>query len=90
MSRSPRTIVGLALATFLLMAPWASAAPQNATAPRSGLGQVWGFLTSLFLDAGCIFDPNGGHCAGGSSTPLRENLDIGCVRRQLDLRVDDN
>jgi hypothetical protein len=70
MTRSQRrTILGLLLATFLLMAPAVSAAPPGAVAPRTALAQLWSFLAGLWPpaspDDGCSDDPDGSGCHGG-------------------------
>jgi hypothetical protein len=84
MTRSQGTILGLSLATFLALAPLASAAPQATTEPRAVLSHLWGLLTSLWtggstVDNGCSYDPSGGHCSGAASTQgTTQALDNGC------------
>jgi hypothetical protein len=78
MPRPRRNLASLLLAASLLT-PWAaSAAPSSPVELRAhssaGLTTFWSLLTTLWAEAGCIIDPNGGGCAG----PKAAVPDLGC------------
>jgi hypothetical protein len=85
MTSSRRSILGLSLVAFLVMAPLASAAPPHGAAPgpQEVLTQLWGFLARLWtpgssVDIGCSYDPSGRHCPGAPTQSTTPTLDIGC------------
>jgi hypothetical protein len=84
MPQPRRNLASLLLAASLL-APWAaSAAPNSPVELRvhssAGLTTFWSLLTTLWAEAGCIIDPNGGCHGGAQSTapPPPAVPDAGC------------
>jgi hypothetical protein len=60
----------------LLSAPTAPATAQPASPNLAG--QLWTFLVSLWVEGGCIADPNGCHAQNGGLAPA-ESAPGGCI-----------
>jgi hypothetical protein len=85
-SSSSRVVLGLVLALTLAVPCLAGATVSPARAQAGGvassgghlLAQAWSWLRSLWPDAGCILDPNGGRCVPHApAAPVRP--DEGCI-----------
>src|SRR5579864_6914995 len=76
---SSRRVVVLAV-LFLLIAPWASAAPRHESAQPAGisgapdlLSLAWSLMTGGWMKEGCMIDPDG-RCV--TSVPTKEGCNI--------------
>jgi hypothetical protein len=77
MSRSlVSRVAALFILSLLLAAPWSAAEPRQdrGAVPARVLSRLWGHLSILWSDIGCVIDPSG-RC-GGSPSPSQ--TDIGC------------
>ena len=71
-SRRSGRFVLLGLVLFVLVTPAWGASFERHT---DFLGRLWGTLTGIWAEAGCIIDPNGG-CGPASAVP---GTDAGCI-----------
>ena len=85
-SSSFKAVLGLALALTLALPCLAGAASLPGRTQAAGVGssgghllaQAWSWLRSLWPDAGCVIDPNGGKCVSQAPTQTAQP-DGGCV-----------
>ena len=80
----PVVLVAVALST-----PFAWGAPRDVVRPGNLLYELWGTLTAIWANAGCILDPNGGCTAPGTDEgciidphgrcAATEFIDAGCI-----------
>jgi hypothetical protein len=79
MSRIIRFAFVLILALVLVPAPSWAAGPQTRTTLPDAVTRFWSLLSSLWAEAGCILDPNGGCLPDQTPQPLLPQTDGGCI-----------
>jgi hypothetical protein len=78
MSRASRFAFAAAVCLVLAAPPCWAAGPRALPSAPDFTTRLWSLITSLWSDAGCIADPNGG-CANQQAEPPAVQLDEGCI-----------
>lgn len=77
MARTTRFSFALILGLLLLASPSWAGSPRTHQAKPDVFTQIWGLLTGLWSDAGCILDPYG--CSPKPAPTTVPQADEGCI-----------
>lgn len=72
------------LVAVVLSTPFAWGTPRDVVRPGNLLYELWGALTAIWANAGCILDPNGGCTAPGTDAGCIIDPHGGCTGGQIE------